>query len=256
MNSRARAASVVALLLLFGAGVARAQSVDSTSSKPNKSTQLIPTSGALPGRGGIGGQIGSSWIVAGGDYAKGSQPRLTFMGHFRYQSSTHWGWQVSPYFTWNGYVSHAQAPYEDLNFPGEGTSKEFYLTQLIGADSQVQWFNTGGRTRWHVGLGPSVYRVVLENHRKVLKDPISLELHSGTHIGGSAEFGYEKFMGKLPNTSIELTAAWHIAFAKSEVRWQAGWNDNPQAIEFRIGAHYYYDFRKAKPKSSKPGLTP
>jgi hypothetical protein len=256
MNSRARAASVVALLLLFGVGVARAQSVDSTSSKPTKSTQLVPTSGALPGRGAIGGQIGSSWIVAGGDYAKGSQPRLTFMGHFRYQSSTHWGWQVSPYFTWNGYVSHADAPYEDLNFPGEGTSKEFYLTQLIGADSQVQWFNTGGRTRWHVGVGPSVYRVVIENHRKVLKDPISLELHSGTHIGGSAEFGYEKFMGKLPNTSIELTAAWHIAFAKSEVRWQAGWNDNPQAIEFRIGAHYYYDFRKPKPKSTKPGLTP
>jgi hypothetical protein len=94
MNSRARAASVVALLLLFGAGVAHAQS------------DSIATKGALPGRGGIGGQIGSSWMLAGGDYSKGSQPRLTFMGHFRYQSSRHWGWQVSPYFTWNGYVSH------------------------------------------------------------------------------------------------------------------------------------------------------
>jgi IMP dehydrogenase/GMP reductase len=99
------------------------------------------------------------------------------------------------------------APFEDLNFPGEGTSKEFYLTQFIGADGQLQWFNSAGRTRWHVGIGPSIYRVVLQNHRKVLKDPISLELHSGTHMGGSAEFGYEKFMKKLPNTSIELTAA-------------------------------------------------
>jgi hypothetical protein len=251
MNSRARAASVVALLWLFGAGVAHAQG-DSTAA----SVKPIPTKGAIPGRGAIGGQIGSSWMFAGGDYSQGSQPRLTFMGHFRYQSSTHWGWQVSPYFTWNGYVSHANAPYEDLNFPGEGTSKEFYLTQLIGADSQLQWFNTGGRTRWHVGIGPSIYRVVIENHRKVLKDPISLELHSGTHMGGSAEFGYEKFMKKLSNTSIEVTAAWHIAFAKSDVRWQAGWNDNPQAIEARIGAHYYYDFRKPKPKSTKPGLTP
>src|SRR5689334_1029163 len=121
MNSRARATSVVALLLLFGAAVARAQSGGAAPAGSN----LIPTTGALPGRGGIGGQIGSSWIVAGGDYAKGSQPRLTFMGHFRYQASTHWGWQVSPYFTWNGYVSHADAPYEDLNFPGAGTSKEF-----------------------------------------------------------------------------------------------------------------------------------
>jgi len=106
-----------------------------------------------------------------------------------------------------------------------------------------------------VGIGPSLYRVVIENHRKVVKDPISLELHSGGHMGGSAEFGWEKFMKKLPNTSIELTAAWHIAFAKSDVRWQAGWNDNPQALEARIGAHYYYDFRKAKPKSNKPGIT-
>ena len=251
MNSRARAASVVALLLLFGAGGAHAQAGDSTAA-----AKLIPTTGALPGRGGIGGQIGSSWIFAGGDYSKGSQPRLTFVGHFRYQSSTHWGWQVSPYFTWNGYVSHENAPYEDLNFPGEGTSKEFYLTQLVGADTQIQWFNTGGRSRWHLGLGPSIYRVVIENQRKVLKDPISLELHSGTHMGGSVEYGYEKFMRQLPNTSIEVTAAWHIAFAKSDFRWQAGWNDNPQAVEFRIGAHYYYDFRKAKPKSTKPGITP
>ena len=96
MNSRARAASVVALLLVLGAGMARAQSADS-----------IATKGALPGRGGIGAQIGSAWLFGGGDYKEGSQPRLTFMAHFRYQSSRSWGWQVSPYFTWNGYVSHA-----------------------------------------------------------------------------------------------------------------------------------------------------
>ena len=153
------------------------------------------------------------------------------MGHFRYQASTHWGWQVSPYFTWNGYVSHVDAPYEDLNFPGEGTSKEFYLTQLIGADTQ----------------GPSTY---------LRSKGAGRSGAPGTHMGGSAEFGYEKFMKKLPNTSIELTAAWHIAFAKSDFRWQAVWIVNPQALEFRIGAHYYYDFRKPKPKSTKPGLTP
>jgi hypothetical protein len=235
----------MALLLLFGAGTARAQKADS-----------IATKGAIPGRGAIGGQVGSSWMFAGGDYSSGSQPRLTFMGHFRYQSSTHWGWQVSPYFTWNGYVSHESAPYEDLNFPGEGTSKENYLTQFVGVDAQLQWFGGGGRSRWHIGAGPSIYRVIIENHRKVLKDPITLELHSGTHLGGSVEYGYERFLKKLPNTSIEFTTAYHVAFAKSDFRWQAGWNDNPMAIEVRLGAHYYYDFRKPKPKSTKPGITP
>jgi hypothetical protein len=248
MNSRARVAGVVAILFLLGTGLAQAQQPDSLAP--------IPTKGALPGRGGIGGQIGSSWIFTGGDYSSGSQPRFTFVGHFRYQSSKHLGWQVSPYFTWNGYVSSVNAPFVDTNFPGEGTSKEFYLTQLVGADAQVQWFAGKGRTRSHFGFGPSVYRVIVENHRKVLSDPLSLERHSGGHLGASAEFGYEKFMKKLPNTSIELTAAYHVAFAKSDVRWPSGWNDNPMAIEFRAGAHYYYDFRKPKPKSNKPGLKP
>ena len=248
MNSRARVASVVAFVFFLGAGAARAQKPDSLAP--------VPTKGALVGRGAIGGQIGSSWIFTGGDYSSGSQPRFTFVGHLRYQSSQHFGWQVSPYFTWNGYVSHVNAPFEDLNFPGEGTSKEFYLTQILGADTQVQWFWGSGRQRTHFGIGPSLYRVIIENHRKVVKDPLSLELHSGGHMGASAEFGYEKFMHKLPNTSIELTAAWHMAFAKSDVRWASGWNDNPMAVEIRAGAHYYYDFRKPKPKSTKPGLKP
>jgi hypothetical protein len=27
------------------------------------------------------------------------------------------------------------------------------------------------------------------------------------------------------------------------------------SIEGRVGAHYYYDFRKPKPKSTKPGIS-
>src|SRR5262245_45679115 len=84
MNSRARAASVVALLLLATARAGHAQHADS-----------IATKGALPGRAGIGGQIGTSWIFYEGDYSKGSQPRFSFIGHFRYQASRTWGWQVS-----------------------------------------------------------------------------------------------------------------------------------------------------------------
>jgi hypothetical protein len=95
---------------------------------------------------------------------------------------------------------------------------------------------------------------VVENQRKVLKDPVSLELHKGLHMGATAEIGYEKFLRKLPNTSIEATAAWQAAFARSDARWPSGWNGNPMAVEIRLGAHYYYDFRKPKPTSTKPGL--
>jgi hypothetical protein len=243
MNSRARFASVVAVLFLATARVGHAQSPDS-----------IATKGALRGRGGIGGQIGGTWMYSEGDYSEGSQPRLSFAGHFRYVISRSWGWQVSPYFTWSGYVSHAQAPYVDLNFPGGGTTKQEYLTQVLGADMQLQWFTGKGRQRWHVGAGPSFYRVVVQNHRKVLKDPASLELHSGRHVGASAELGMERFLKRLPNTSVELTAAWHMAFAKDDTKFASGWNGAPQLAEFRVGAHYYYDFRKPKPKNTRPGL--
>ena len=96
MNARYRSVGAGVLLLLSTAGAGHAQQSDS-----------VATRGALPGRGGIGGQIGSSYIFEGPDFKDGAQPRLSFIGHFRYQASRRWGWQVSPYFTWNGYVSHA-----------------------------------------------------------------------------------------------------------------------------------------------------
>ncbi len=243
MYSRFRVASVVALTLLATAGVSHAQQADS-----------VATKGALPGRGGIGGQIGGTYMFADGDYSEGSQPRLSFTGHFRYVINKRWGWQFSPSFTWNGYVSHADAPFVDLNFPNEGVSKQFYLTQVLGVSSQLQWYAGSGRSRWHLGAGPAVYRVVVQNHRKVVEDPFTHELHDGMHMGAVGELGVEHFLKRLPNTSLELTASWQAAFAKSNGRWQTGWNGNPMLAELRFGGHYYYDFRKPKPKSTKPGL--
>ena len=244
MNSRFRLASVVALVFLATANVSHAQKADS-----------IATKGALPGRGGIGGQIGSSYLLSGGEYSEGAQPRFSFIGHYRYVISRHWGWQVSPYFTWNGYVSHAVAPYPDLNVPTEGTSKQFYITQILGAASQLQFYGGNGRSRWHLGAGPAIYRVVIQNHRAVLKDPVSLELHSKIHLGASAEFGVERFLKKLPNTSIEVTAAWQAAFAKDDTKFPSGWNGTPMAAELRIGGNYYYDFRRGK-TAPKPTAHP
>ncbi len=246
MNSRFRRASVVALVFLATASVSHAQGAAT-------SADSVATRGALPGRGGIGGQVGSSYFYSEGDYSEGAQPRLSFIGHFRYVISRHWGWQVSPYFTWNGYVAHAAAPFVDLNFPSGGTSKEFYLTQIVGAAGQLQYFGGKGRQRWHLGAGPALYRVVIQNHRAVLKDPLSLELHSDAHLGASAELGVERFLKKLPNTSLEVTAAWQTAFARNNTKFPSGWNGSPMLAELRLGGNYYYDFRRGK---TAPKLTP
>jgi hypothetical protein len=243
MHTRFRVASVVALALLVATGTARAQQADS-----------VATKGPLPGRGGLGGQVGSTYFFGEGDYSDGAQPRLSFSGHFRYVIGRSWGWQVSPTFTWSGYVSHADAPFVDPNFPTGGLSKEKYLTQVLGVASQIQWYSGTGRQRWHLGLGPAIYRVVVQNRRKVVEDPVSRELHRGMHMGAVAELGFERFLKRLPNTSLEVTAGAQAAFAKSDNRWTSGWNGNPMLAELRVGAHYYYDFRKPKPKSTKPGL--
>jgi len=243
MNSRLRLACALSAALLATASVGHAQQADS-----------VATKGALPGRGGIGGQIGGTYMIADGDYSEGAQPRFSFAGHFRYVITPRWGWQVSPYFTWSGYVSHADAPFTDVNFPNEGVSKQFYIAQVLGVSTQWQWFHGTGRHRWHLGVGPTVYRVVVQNHRKVVEDPFSRELHSGVHMGANAEFGSEYFLKQLPNTSIEWTVAWQAAFAKSDNRFPSGWNGNPMLAEVRLGAHYYYEFRKPKPKRTLPGL--
>jgi len=245
MNVRFRPASVVAMIALATACAGVAFAADTT-----------PVKGPAPGRAGIGGQIGSSYIFAGGDYADGAQPRLSFAGHFRYQIDSHWGWQFSPQFTWNGYVSHVDAPYLAENSVGNNFTKQRYITQIAGLGSQLQYFGGDAGTRWHVGFGPAIYRVVVQNNRKVVRDTLSKELVRGAHLGASAEFGIERMNKRLPNTSLEATVALQTVFAGDDTKYASGWNGTPMLVEVRIGGHYYYDFRRPKPaaKGAK-GLT-
>jgi hypothetical protein len=242
MFTRVRLASVAFFLLLASVTTSFAQQSDTTAAS---------RSGARPGRGAVGAQVGTSSIVTGEDYSRGAQPRMTFEGSYRYVISRGWRWQVSPYFTWNAYRTGTQLPFTDLRFPDNNTA-DFVLTQIAGANGQVQ--RTWGKGNWisHVGAGPAVYRVVLQNHRKVIKDPVSLELHKGTYIGATAEFGIERFMRSLPSTSLEWTVAYQTAFAWSDNRFPSGYNAAPGAIEIRFGGHYYFDFKTPKKSGGTP----
>jgi hypothetical protein len=178
-------------------------------------------------------------------------PRMSFAGHFRYVINKGWQWQVSPYFTWSAYSVGTEAPFVDPNFPEEGLKKDFHLTQIVGASGQLQKVWMRKTSRWHAGIGPAVYRVVVQNHRKVLKDPVTNRLHQGTYLGATAEFGSERFFKGLPNTSIEWTFAYQAAFPKRDDQFPSGYNSSVNAIEFRLGSHYYFDFRKPKTPDAK-----
>jgi len=226
--------------------------------------------GNIPGRGGIGGQFGTSyfrfdrlfgnaWFT---DYSAGARPRFTFSGHFRYVFTPWFRVQLSPGFTWAGYNSDEPAPFADPNFDSDPLdprvlTKSEYLTLLVPVSLQAQYVVTRGRWLYYVGAGPGLYRVWVENDRKVLKDPDTKRLHRGIYLGGSAQFGVERFLSSLPSTSIELSLAGHLAIAERDEQFTSGYNSNVMAVELRVGANYYFlPGERAKEESEGPDIPP
>jgi hypothetical protein len=210
--------------------------------------------GYKPGRGGVGGGIGSSYFgfdrMVGsewfGDYSKGALPRFSFAAQFRYVHSPHWRWQVSPGLTWTAYKTGTRIPFVDLRNPTDD-SKDQMLTILVPVTAQVQYVVHKGRWYYHLGAGPGLYRVMVENHRKVLKDPdpTSLQLHRNVFFGGALELGAERFLKAINSTSIELSWTNHLVFAQKD-QFLSGFDSNLMAMEFRVGVNYYFDPLKQK----------
>ncbi len=219
--------------------------------------------GIGPGRAGIGGQIGggmftpdralsSTWF---GDYSDGAEARFAFQGQWRYQFRPWMRAQLSAGFAWAGYEPRHAVPFPDPNFPTE-TVKRNYLTLLLPMSLQAQFLVKQGWWLYHVGAGPGVYRVWIENHRKVLRDPVSLDLHRGLYPGGSAEIGIERFLNSLPNTSLELAVSGNLALAQRKTQFPSGFDSNVMDVEFRIGGNYYFTpgVRKAPTPAATPTL--
>lgn len=200
-----------------------------------------------PGKGGIGGLVGVSyyrldrafgadWFA---DYSSGSQMRFAFAGQFRYVLSDHLRLQVSPGLSWTAYANGYPAPIHDLNFPDE-PGKGNYLTLLVPVSVQAQYVIKSGWWLYHAGVGPGLYRVWAENHRKVLRDPVSFELHRGLYWGGTAQFGAERFFKNLPMTSIEVDLVNHLVLAQDDAAFKSGINSNLNSLELHVGMNYYF----------------
>lgn len=200
------------------------------------------------GKGGVGGQIGGSYFgfdrMFGngwfGDYSDGAMPRFAFAAQFRYVQSNHWRWQVSPGFTWSAYETGTPLPMTDLNAPADLT-KDRTLTLLLPVTAQLQYVVRRGQWFYHAGLGPGVYRVWVQNHRKVLRDPETYDLHRGLYPGGAFELGAERFLKSITTTSVELTWVNHLVFAQRDDQFPSGFNSNLMAMEWRLGVNYYFD---------------
>ncbi|HET9327344.1 MAG TPA: outer membrane beta-barrel protein [Candidatus Eisenbacteria bacterium] len=206
---------------------------------------------AFPNHAGVGGLIGGSWFYAAEDYSEGSHPRFDFSGQFRYNLRPSWRLQVSPGFTWSAYSKKHSPPFTDPKFP-EDTNKESYLTLLVPVSAQIQWIWGRSPRLYHVGAGPGVYRLWIENHRKVLADPATQRLHRGNYFGFTAEVGAEQFLKGLPKTSVEISMAQHHVMAERDDQFPSGWNSAARTIALRAGVNYYFDLNKPKETSELP----
>lgn len=206
-----------------------------------------------PGMGGVGGQLGgsffgpdrmlgSSWF---GDYSHGAMPRMSFAGQFRYVHSRHLRWQISPGFTWAAYRTSTAIPFADPNHQTDRV-KDDMITLLAPISAQAQYVTRRGQWLYHAGVGPGLYRVWVENRRKVLKDPTTFDLHRGLYPGATFELGAERFLRRITTTSIEFSWVNHLVMAQREKQFVNGFNSNVMATEFRIGVNYYFDPMRQK----------
>jgi hypothetical protein len=209
------------------------------------------STGAGPGRGGIGGLVGGSYMISSQDYSAGALSRFDFSGHWRYVFTPSWRIQIGPGFTWSGYRKEEPMPFTDIRHP-EDTAKDGVLTLLVPVSAQVQYTIPKGAWIYHLGAGPGVYRVWVENRRDVLKDPTTFKLHRGLYLGGTAELGIERFLKALPSTSIEGQLASHFVFATRDDQFPNGFNSMLGNMALRVGANYYFSMNRKPAKQELP----
>lgn len=239
MISRLLSVGVVLMGLLFAGSVCLAQE------------EAEPDSGATAGRAALGGHLGGSQFVADADYSDGSEPRLSFVGTFRYMVTDWLRWQVSPAYTWAAYKKGTLAPLPDPNYPAD-TLKNEYIAQVVPVTVQLQYVFRGRTWMYHIGGGPGLYRVWVENRRKVLKDITTHDLHRGVYMGVSGELGAERFLTALPSTSIELGVTGHWIFAERDEQFPNGYNSFLGVVAAHIGVNYYYTLPGHKTMTTLP----
>lgn len=262
MIRRFSGVSIACLAVLTVAPVCFAQDIVLPPTPPAADTAAAPAPAVAPKatpmhlvkRGSFGGQMGWGNFFADGDYTKrreangefgssDTRSRPAFSATFRYQMSPWLRWQIAPGYQWVGYQDDSPIPFTDRNNPGD-TTKEKVLTQLLPASFQLQYTRLRGRWLYHLGAGPGLYRVWVQNRRKVLADPVSLKRHVGWYPGVSGEIGAARHLQSLPSVSLEASLDAHWAFSTREEQFPSGFNAHVLAMGLKVGANYHFDSRR------------
>jgi hypothetical protein len=252
MNRRLLWVSVAVAAVLTAASACLAQDLTPPPAAVPAAKPAV-VMGAVPRTGSIGGMLGASAFYASEDYTRGAQPRMAFNASFRYTVTPWLRWQVSPGFTWTAYSHVEPAPFVDPAYPLR-TDKDGHLTLVLPATAQVHLLMARRQWLFHAGGGPGVYRVWLEHYRKVVKDPVTLNLHRRLYPGFTLEVGAAKYLKTLPAVSIETAVTSHYVLSEDKTDLPSGYNSTLGVLEVRVGANYHFSL-VAKPKRTGVDLT-
>ena len=246
MNSRVRwvSGAILSLLTVASACLAAEPPTSAVAAdsgrrqpRPRRHTAAISAASAASAD-----SSASGYVPGYQDYSKYAQVRMSFSANWRYNLSRSLALADQPRTSSGpGYSKHSNpAPFQDPNFPAD-PYKDDYLTLVLPISAQIQWVHRGRSLVWHLGAGPGAYRVWVENHRKVVPDPVTFDHHKGIYWGGSAELGFEHFFKSLPTTSSEVTLDSTTSTPSATISSPPGSTAPDWRSGLRVGANYYFE---------------
>ncbi len=215
------------------------------------------------GRASIGGTLGVSRFVAGGDFTNGVEPRPAGELVFGYVYRTHTQFVSHVGYTWNAYKT-CYLSAEDGRTRCDGwkgiedryRGVELYphepaIAKASYATAEIQ-HNWGiGHMQPHLNLGVGLYGWRVGTTRHAIKDPVTQKELRGMAPGVTVGFGVEDYVG--PRVALDAEVAMHHILLGDKVAYPTGFHDNPTLAEIRFSARWYFGLGKG---SSGPAARP
>lgn len=213
------------------------------------------------GRASIGGTVGVSRFLTGGDFRVAAEPRPAGELVFGYMYRSHTQFVSHVGYTWNGYKTCYTADgrvrcdgwkgiasrYAGVElYPGEpAIAKASYAT----AEIQHNW--GFAHLQPHLNLGVGLYGWRVGTTRHAIKDPVTQKELRGMAPGLNVGVGVEDFVG--PRVSLDAELAAHYILLSDKTSFPTGFNNNPTLGELRFTARWYFGLGKGSVgPSSKP----
>lgn len=205
------------------------------------------------GRASIGGTIGVSDFVSGGDFTTGNEFRPAGELVFGYVYGTKTQFVSHAGYTWNGYKTCFQQDGRTRCDGWGGLAAERYtgvelypnepaIVKTSYATAEIQKNFGIGHLQPHLNLGVGLYGWRVGTTRHAIKDPVTQKELRGMAPGLTVGFGVEDYVG--PRVALDFEAVTHYIMLSDKAAYPTGFNDNPTLAQLRFSARWYFGLGK------------